>query len=104
MTALAIAVGGGFGVYLVYTALAFGWRGIGVGPAGARRHRNRHAAFSQWLAQAGLAEVRPRDFVATSAAVGIAGAIAALAVFGGVLPAAAAGAFAATVPYTVYRN
>ncbi|MBA3655684.1 MAG: hypothetical protein H0W70_15990, partial [Actinobacteria bacterium] len=56
------------------------------------------------LSQAGLGDVRPRDFVAASAAVGMSGAAAAFAVFGGALPPIAAGLFAATTPLAVYRS
>jgi hypothetical protein len=32
MAALVAAAVAGYGVYLVYTAVALGWRGLGVGP------------------------------------------------------------------------
>ena len=58
MTALLIALTGAYGVHLVYSALAFGWRGIGPGPSVRRRGRQRARAHD-WLVQAGLDEVGP---------------------------------------------
>ncbi len=59
--------------------------------------------LQDWLAQAGLSEVRPRDFAAVSVTLAFAGGLAAFAVFGGLLPALAAGAFAGTAPAAAYR-
>lgn len=104
MTSLLVAILGGYGVYLVYTSLAFGWRGVKVAPAhGGAGHRSPHAVAT-WLAQAGLADVRPRDFVALGGALMIVGGAVAYAIFGGVLPAFTAGAFAGTAPMAIYRR
>jgi tight adherence protein B len=97
------AVAGGYGVYLLYTALGFGWRGVGVGP-GRAKAAERRSPFAQWLAQAGISDVRPRDFVAASGTIGAVGALAVFGVFGGVLPALAGGVFAATTPFAAYRT
>jgi tight adherence protein B len=102
MTALCIAVVGSYGVYLLYTARVFGWRGPGVAPR-RRRRRSPSASFVQWLAQAGLADVRPRDFAAFSICLGLAGGVAAFAVFGGALPLLASTAFAGSAPFAIYR-
>ncbi len=92
----------GYGVYLLYTALVFRWRGLGPGPhAGARPHR-RNA--QDWLRQAGLEKVKPSEFAATIGALFVVGAVAAYAVFGGLLPAVVAGGFAASLPVASYRN
>jgi tight adherence protein B len=105
MTRLAFAGVGAYGVYLAYTALAFGWHGGAVGPKrGAGGRRRRAGAVARWLAQAGLGDVRPRDFVVASAVVASVGALATLTVFGGILPALAAGAFAGTAPAAMYRG
>jgi tight adherence protein B len=105
MTALAVSVTGAYGVFLLYTALAFGWRGLAVGP---RRpqvgRRSLTTLVEPWLAQAGLGDVRPRDFIAVSAALALIGALVAFAIFGGALPAAAAGVFTGTAPLGAYRN
>ena len=103
MVALAVAIVGGYGVYLIYTAIAFAWQGVGVGPRHRRvAHRRRHVA-QQWLAQAGLGDVRPRDFAAASGALALVGAVGAFAVFGGVVPTGIAGLFAAAAPAAAYR-
>ena len=98
---LAAAVGA-YGVYLVYTALALGWEDLAVGPALGSVVGRRHAA-QQWLTQAGLEGVRVREFGAVMAALFVAGAVGAFALFGGVLPALICGAFAATFPLASYR-
>ena len=97
-----VALVGAYGVFLVYTALVFGWRGVGLGPAASRRTPRRRT--QDWLAQAGLDEVRTKEFVAVTVALFILGAGLAYALFGGVLPALVAGAFAFTLPVTSYRS
>jgi tight adherence protein B len=57
----------------------------------------------QWLAQAGLEEVRGRDFLAVMAVLALAGGALAFTVFGGLLPAVAAAGFAACAPVAWYR-
>ena len=101
MTRLVLAGVGAFGVYLLYTALAFGWHGMGPSE---RQQSRRGLVVEQWLAQAGLAGIRPRDFAAVSTAVALAGGGFAFALFGGVLPALVAGAFAGTAPIAAYRG
>jgi tight adherence protein B len=100
--ALALALAGAYGVFLVYTSVALGWTGVGIGPAagGARRPRRR---IGDWLAQAGLDDVEPGQFVAVVAVLFLAGAVLAYALFGGVLPALVSGLFAATFPVASYR-
>lgn len=100
--AVLLALLAAYGVFLVYTAVAFGWGGVGLGPsvAGATRTRRRGR---QWLVQAGLDEVDPREFAAVMGVLFVVGAALAFALFGGVLPALVAGAFAATFPVASYR-
>lgn len=102
MTALAISLAAAYGVFLVYTAVAFGWTGVGLGPrlavAPARRDRRR-----DWLAQAGLEGIHVREFAAVMAVLFLVGAGLAYGLFGGVLPAIVAGMFAATFPVASYR-
>lgn len=108
MTAFLVAVVGGYGTFLLYTALALRWRGLGPGPRPSRASRlagqpKRRPRPGDWLAQAGLPEVRPVEFLAATAAVGGIGAVAGLAVFAGMLPAVAVGIAAAAVPFLSYR-
>lgn len=93
----------GYGVFLVYTASVFGWRGLGPGPGptGARR---RPRSSADWLRQAGLDHVRPAEFAAAVGVLFLVGAVLAFGLFGGVLPALVAGGFAATLPVASYRN
>lgn len=102
MLALAIAIVGGYGVYLFYTAVVLEWRGMRVGPRHPRRRRRLIA--QPWLAQAGLSDVRPRDFVSASAMVGVIAGVAAFAVFGGVVPAFVASLFGGVAPIAMYRS
>ncbi|HLI24851.1 MAG TPA: hypothetical protein VKU91_07835 [Acidimicrobiales bacterium] len=88
------------GTYLVWTAVALGWSGLGVGPAlerpGRPRGRDR-------LVQAGLGGVRPRDLLGAVAVVAVAGGAGGYLLFGAVVPAAITGAFAATFPVASFR-
>ncbi|MBW3613965.1 MAG: hypothetical protein KY439_01465 [Actinobacteria bacterium] len=102
--ALFLAVTGAFGVYLVYTSVAFGWRGLGVGPTVAATRRAGTTWLREWMLQAGLGEVRPGEFAGVMAGLFLIGGGLAFALFGGLLPAVVAGAFAATFPVASYRN
>ena len=103
MTGLVIAFVGAYGVYLLYTAWAFGWRGVAPRPgqsrAGARRQR-----AQEWLVQAGLEEVRLVEFGAVMALLFMVGAAVSFSLFGRPVPALVVGAFAASYPLASYRN
>ena len=99
MTGLLLGVLAGAGVYLLYTSVVLGARGIRLPrtwPDGRRRRRD-------WLTQAGLADVPMRDLAAVIVALTALGALIAYALFGGVLPAIAVATFAATFPLASYR-
>jgi len=102
VTGLLIAVTGGYGVYLLYTAIVLEWRGFGprgvatAGPAWRRRGE-------QWLTQAGLVDVRVPEFAAVMGVLFVAGAGFAFALFGSVVPAVVVGGFAASYPVASYR-
>jgi tight adherence protein B len=102
VTALLVALTGGYGVFLLYTALAVGWTGMRVGPRAtiARPPRPR---VSEWLAQAGLDDVRPIEFGTVVATLFLVAAALGFAVFGGPLPALAVGAFVASAPIATHR-
>lgn len=104
MTALAVALAGGYGVFLVYTALVLRWRGLGLGPAVGRSGGQRQRRAQEWLAQAGLDEVRPRQFAAAMGVMFLVATAVAFAVFGAVAPAVAVGLFAASFPAVSYRS
>jgi hypothetical protein len=96
-----VAVAGAYGVFLLYTAA--------LGDAGQRgksqsRWTRRRRSARDWLTQAGLAEVRPLEFVLVVSAFGVVGGTIGLVLFAGILPAAVLGAFAATSPLAWYRG
>lgn len=103
MIALLLAFAAGYGTFLVYSAVAFGWTGVGPGPRSSapRPDRDRVAV---WLAQAGLGDARPRDFLGAMALLFCAAAFAAYLTFGGVPAALIAGIFAAGFPPASYRH
>lgn len=102
MTEVAIAGLAGYGAFLVYTAVCFGWRGVGPGPRlGPRRRR---PGLHEWMTQAGLGDVAPREFVGVVGALGLVGLLVGAAVFGAALPALALGAFGAAAPIASYRH
>jgi tight adherence protein B len=78
------------GTYLLYTALAFGWRGfpgwrtlVTVGAERVGRGRVR-----DWMVQAGLADARPLELAGMVGAVALVAGLLGLVMFGALLPAA----------------
>jgi tight adherence protein B len=100
--ALVLAIAAAAGTYYLYTALAFGWSGLGPGPRVHRRAPRR--AVRDWLAQAGLSDVRTSEFVGVVGAVGALGAAVGFVLFGGPFPALLVGAFGAAAPVVAYRQ
>lgn len=100
---LTIALAGAFGVFLLYTGIAFGWQGLGFGGTRLRSDARLRATGRQWLAQAGLEGVGPAEFVTVMAVLFVVGTALTFAVLGAPLPAVAVGAFAATYPAASYR-
>jgi len=102
VTPLLISLAGAYGVFLLYTAVALGWRGLGVGPGlGGGLAPGRRA--EHWLAQAGLDDVKPSEFLGVMALLFVVTSGLTFAVFGALLPAMAVGAFAASSPAASYR-
>lgn len=102
MMALLLPVAAALGVYYVYTALAFGWRGVGVAPSVGTR-RPQRSIVREWLVQAGLGDIRVRDFAVVMVLLLVLGAALTYAVFGALLPAIAVGLAAAAAPPASYR-
>ena len=116
MTALLLAMTAAAGVHLLVTA----WlrrtrtpqgRGGGTGdrtgelvstrrPRAVARLRSRAA---DWLVQAGLAGLRPSEFVGVSIGLCLLGGLVAFALFGGLVPSVVAAVGAAAVPLHLYR-
>lgn len=103
MKGLLVAVCGAYGAYLLYTALALNWAGLGLGPSVGRSPSKRRGRAQEWLAQAGLDGVRPSQFAAAMAVLFVVGAALAYALFASLAPAVLVGAFAATFPAVSYR-
>jgi tight adherence protein B len=97
----ALAGLGAGGVYLLYTAVLLGRRGLRR-PEG-RARRGAGGSLRDWLAQAGLADVDPRQFVGAVAVLAGAGAALGFLVFGGAVPAVVAGLVMGALPVTSYR-
>lgn len=102
MSELLVGAAAAYGVHLLYTSLALGWRGIGLGPRVASTGRRR-ARAREWMNQAGLAEVRPVEFVGVVASISTLTALGGWVVFGGLLPAAAVGLAGGIAPLASYR-
>ena len=102
MTGLLLALSAAAGTYYLYTAVALGWQGVRLGPAPARVARRR-PGVSDWLVQAGLADVDVRQFAVVTAGLGVVGGVVGLAMFGGALAALALGLCLAAVPSASYR-
>lgn len=102
MTGLVLPLLAALGVYYVFTSVAYGWRGLGLAPAvgGSRRRR---PVVQEWLVQAGLGDVRLRDFAAVMVLLAVLGTAVTYAVFAAIAPAVAVGLCAATTPLASYR-
>jgi tight adherence protein B len=103
MTGLVLGACAAAGVFYLYTAVVASWQGLGAGPASARSAVGRRRGVEDWLVQAGLAGVDVRQFGSVTAALGVAGAVVGLALFGGPLPALVLGGCLAAVPAASYR-
>lgn len=101
MSAFLLALLAGYGVFLLFTAVAFGWRGIGIGPAPTRRRR---AELREYLVQAGLERVRPVELLAVMGTLFAVAAALAWALYGGVVVPPAAGAIVASAPVWSARS
>jgi tight adherence protein B len=102
LIALLLAVVAAYGTHLLYTAFAFGWRGLRIAPK-VVEHRPVAAVLRERLVQAGLQDVRLVEFVAVVLVLGAVGGGAALAVFGHGPAAAAIAVATASVPVTSAR-
>jgi tight adherence protein B len=101
---LAIAASGAFGVYLLVSGRSTTEQyptepEVSVVPTPGWRIRAR-----RWMDQVGLTEVSTAEFAAATAAVGVAGGLVGVLLFGGVVPAVVLGGFASTVPVAAYRR
>ncbi|QBI20037.1 hypothetical protein ER308_11015 [Egibacter rhizosphaerae] len=97
MIGLGLALLGAYGVFLLFTAVAFGWRGVGLGPGVATRvPRRRHV--HDYLVQAGLEGVRPIELGAVMAVLAVLGGLIGFLLFPGYLVPVAVALLASVVP------
>lgn len=102
--ALLLAVAGAYGVHLLYTAAALGWTGVAPGPRRAPSRTRARGGFRDWLAQAGLDDVRPAEFAAVVAMLVALGMAFGYAVFGTAVAALSLGVFAGSFPVAAHRQ
>ena len=98
-----LAMCAGYGAFLLYTGTVLHWTGVRPGPHTAGSSRLRGATVGAWLAQAGLADVDPRQFAAVMAALFVFGFALVFMLFGAPSPALVGGVFASTMPVAWYR-
>jgi tight adherence protein B len=103
LTAFLLALGAAYGVFLIYTAVAFRWSGVGIAPAtfGGKRRR---PGVGEFLVQAGLENVRVVEFVAVEVVLFLVASAFGWAIYGGVLVPVAVGGAAATIPIASARS
>jgi tight adherence protein B len=104
MIAMTAALMAALGAHLLYTSVAFRWSGLRLGPQRTTPRRQRRLAFDEWLAQAGLADVHRREFIAVIATLAVFGGLFGAFLFGSVFPALALALFAMSFPIASYRQ
>lgn len=102
MIGVVLALGAAYGVFLVFTALACGWTGLGAGPRPTPHRRAAALRLSAVVGRAGL-DGAPVELVAVVLAVAVVGGTLTWVLFGGVLPPLAGGLFTATFPLAAAR-
>jgi tight adherence protein B len=108
MIGVVAAVLAGYGVFLVYTSVVLGWRGLRVGPArsgGTSGAGNApRMTLRQRLDRAGLYDVAPGELLASMALLALVGGGLSFVLFGSAPPAAVGAGFAATLPVAAFRE
>jgi len=105
--AVLVAAVGALGVHLLYSRVVLGHRNISLTASESIITRGTERASgwtTDWLAQAGLGDLRWRDVAAVCSAMFMLSGLLTYAVFGGIVPAMFAGFATATVPPLVYRQ
>lgn len=104
LTAFLLALLAGSGTYLLYTALALGWSGLGAGDARLPGSRAPRLRFADFLVQAGVERVRTVEFLAVEAVLFAVAAAGGYLVYGGVWSSLAVGFVAAGIPIASARS
>jgi tight adherence protein B len=103
---LLAAVASACGVYLIFSEVAFGRRGLRRARPEATRPgilRTLSSRRDEWLVQAGLVDIRWTEFLAVVSVLFIVGFSIAFALFGALVPAVVIGLFAASFPIASSR-
>ncbi len=101
MIALILALVAAYGVHLMYSAFAFGWKGVQPGPTA--EVKADHDRVGAVVSSLGLGDFDPRALVAAMVVLALAGFAFGSLLFGGVIPALIIAVFAATAPVGVAR-
>lgn len=100
MIPLVLALLAAYGVHLLYSAYAFGWKGVQPGPPSPTKDRDR---TEEVLSSLGLGDLDLRTLLAAMLLLLLAGFAFGTLLFGSVLPGMIIGLFAATVPIGIAR-
>ena len=103
LVAFLLSLVAAYGVFLLYTAVVLRWRGLGVSPSPVRRTR-RGPSLDEYLIQAGLENVRVREFAAVSAVLLVVGVGLGWTIWGGIVAPLAVGLGAASFPLAAARS
>lgn len=98
--ALILALVAGYGMHLLYSALAYQWTGARPGPRAPRQPKDR---IGQLMSSLGLGDLDPRGVLAAMGVLAMIGFAFGTLLFGGPIPALIIGLFAATTPVGVAR-
>lgn len=99
--AFIIAIGVAYGVFMIYTAVVFKWRGLGVSPSVGTKRKRR--SLDDFLVQAGMENVRTAELVAVEVVLFVVAAAFGFAIFNGVFTALIFGLAAASIPVASAR-
>jgi tight adherence protein B len=103
MISLLIGALAALGVFYIYTSI-IGWKGVGFTPTKERpSNLATKTTATDWLRQAGVADVTPAQFLAVELGVALFAFLIGFALLGAILPALAIAVFAATSPLAAYR-
>ena len=103
MSALVAAVLAGSGAHLLWTSLAMGRTRLRR-PVRATDGARPRTSVTDWLVQAGLDDLRPREFLAATVAIGLLTAVCTYGLFASPLPSVVMGVFGASAPAGVLRR
>lgn len=102
LAAFLLALVAAYGVFLLFTAVAFQWRGLGISPGIGTRRRRR--SLDDFLVQAGLDNVHISELIAVEIVLFVVAAALGYAIYDGFVSAAVVGLVAAAIPVSSARS